>query len=104
MSKLFTGKSFHGQKFHLTKVSWDNCVIGQKSLVQLSPRTIVPWTIVATPFEDVFAKHLKELSQKQNLKQRITIKKCRTQNKKQKTKSEREKGKTNEKNKKGKTK
>ena len=49
MSKLFTGKSFLGQKSHWTIVSLDNCVIGQKSLGQLSPWTIVPWTIVATP-------------------------------------------------------
>ena len=50
MSKPFTGKSFLGQKSHWTIVSLDNCVIGQKSLGQLSPWIIVPWTIVATPF------------------------------------------------------
>ena len=51
LSNLFTGKSFLGQKFHLPKVSWDNCVIGQKSLGQLSHWTIVPWTILATPIK-----------------------------------------------------
>ena len=50
MSKLFTGKNFPGKKSHWTIVSLDNCVIGQKSLGQLSPWTIVPWTIVATPY------------------------------------------------------
>ena len=49
LSKLFTGKSFLGQKSHWTIVSLDNCVIGQKSLGELSPWTIVPWTVVATP-------------------------------------------------------
>ena len=51
LSKLFTVKSFLGQKSHWTIVSLDNCVIGQKSLGQLSPWTIIPWTIVATPFQ-----------------------------------------------------
>ena len=44
LNKLFTGKSFLGRKSHWTIVSLDDCVIGQ-----LSPWTIAPWTIVATP-------------------------------------------------------
>ena len=64
LSKLFTGKRFHGQKSPRTIVCLDNCVIGQKSLGQLSPWTIAPWTIVATPLGSVIhVRHVETITE-----------------------------------------